>query len=75
MIIYSLRRLASLCVTLVAASLFIFAVMEILPGDPAQLILGINAQEDTLAALREQLGLNLTPCQSLLALDLGHAAR
>ncbi|SFO62299.1 peptide/nickel transport system permease protein [Cohaesibacter marisflavi] len=59
MIIYSLRRLASLCVTLVAASLFIFAVMEILPGDPAQLILGINAQEDTLAALREQLGLNL----------------
>ena len=59
MIIYSLRRLASLCVTLVAASLFIFAVMEILPGDPAQLILGINAQEDTLSALREQLGLNL----------------
>ena len=42
-----------------AASLFIFAVMEILPGDPAQLILGINAQEDTLSALREQMGLNL----------------
>ena len=59
MILYSLRRFISLCLTLVAASLFIFAVMEILPGDPAQLILGINAQEDTLSALREQMGLNL----------------
>ncbi|WP_114008659.1 ABC transporter permease [Cohaesibacter intestini] len=59
MIAYSLRRLVSLCLTLIAASLFVFAVMEILPGDPAELILGINAQEDTLAALREQLGLNL----------------
>ena len=59
MLFYSLRRLASLCLTLFAASLFVFAVMEILPGDPAELILGINAQEDTLAALREQMGLNL----------------
>ena len=59
MFVYTLRRLASLCLTLIAASLFVFAVMEILPGDPAELILGISAQEDTLAALREQLGLNL----------------
>ena len=59
MLLYSLRRFLSLCLTLIAASLFIFAIMEILPGDPAELILGINAQEDTLAALREQLGLNL----------------
>ncbi|SNY90766.1 peptide/nickel transport system permease protein [Cohaesibacter sp. ES.047] len=59
MVVYTLRRLASLCLTLIAASLFVFAVMEILPGDPAELILGINAQEDTLATLREQMGLNL----------------
>ncbi|WP_316863105.1 ABC transporter permease [uncultured Cohaesibacter sp.] len=59
MFVYTLRRFVSLCITLAAASLFVFAVMEILPGDPAELILGINAQEDTLAALREQLGLNL----------------
>ena len=59
MIVYTLRRFVSLCLTLFAASLFVFAIMEILPGDPAELILGINAQEDTLAALREQLGLHL----------------
>ena len=58
MIVYSLRRLVSLCLTLAVATIFIFAVMEVLPGDPAELILGVNAQEDTLAALREQMGLN-----------------
>ncbi|MCT4656615.1 MAG: ABC transporter permease [Cohaesibacter sp.] len=59
MLLYALRRLISLCLTLFLASLFIFLIMEILPGDPAELILGINAQEDTLKALREQLGLHL----------------
>lgn len=58
MIVYFLRRFLSLCLTLLAASLIIFAIMEVLPGDPASLILGINAQPDTLAALREQMGLN-----------------
>lgn len=58
MIFYALRRFISLCLTLVTASIFIFLIMEILPGDPAELILGINAQEDTLNALREQMGLN-----------------
>jgi peptide/nickel transport system permease protein len=52
------RRLLALVVTLVAASLVVFVVMEVLPGDPALLILGINAQEDTLAALRAQMGLD-----------------
>lgn len=36
----------------------VFFVMEILPGDPATIILGINAREDTLAALRAGLGLD-----------------
>jgi peptide/nickel transport system permease protein len=36
-------------------------VMEVLPGDPAQFILGMNAQPDTLAALRTQLGLDAPP--------------
>lgn len=32
--------------------------MEIVPGDPAQLILGFNATDDAVAALREQMGLD-----------------
>ncbi|MBK9083022.1 MAG: ABC transporter permease [Rhizobiales bacterium] len=51
-------RLVTLIVTTLAASVLVFFVLEILPGDPAQLILGVNAREDTLAALRAQLGLD-----------------
>lgn len=54
-----LRRLATLAATLVAATLVVFLVMEVLPGDPASIILGVGAQPDTLAALRNELGLNL----------------
>ncbi len=55
---YLAGRLLSLLLSLVAASIIIFFVLEVLPGDPAQFILGMNAQPDTLAALRNQLGLD-----------------
>ncbi|VAW12514.1 ABC transporter, permease protein 1 (cluster 5, nickel/peptides/opines) [hydrothermal vent metagenome] len=53
------RRLAALLVTLAAATVIVFVVMEVLPGDPAAIILGVGAQPDTLAALRAELGLDL----------------
>lgn len=43
---------------MLAASVVVFLVMSVLPGDPAQLILGTNARPDTLAAVRAQLGLD-----------------
>ncbi len=43
---------------MLAASLVVFLVLSVLPGDPAQLILGTNARPDTLAAIRAQLGLD-----------------
>jgi len=58
MLRYTLKRLVSLGVSLAVASVIIFLAIEILPGDPAAFMLGVNAQEDTLNALREQLGLN-----------------
>jgi peptide/nickel transport system permease protein len=58
MLRYTLSRLVSLAISLTVASVVIFLVIEILPGDPAVMMLGVNAQEDTLAALRDQLGLN-----------------
>ena len=53
------RRLTALMVTLLVTSLLIFLLLEILPGDPAAVILGVGAQEDTLRALRAELGLDL----------------
>ena len=45
-----------LVLTMAVASAIVFTVLEVLPGDPALLILGVNAQEDTLAALRAEMG-------------------
>ena len=58
MTLYILRRLVSLALTLVAASLVIFFVTEIIPGDPASFMMGINADPDAVAALRTALGLD-----------------
>ena len=67
MLRYAASRLVSLILSLVVASLVIFAVLEIIPGDAASFMLGMNAAPDTLEALREQLGLN----GSLLSRYLG----
>ena len=55
---FLLRRLAGLAATLVAASLVVFVVLEILPGDPARSILGVDAEAEAVAALRTELGLD-----------------
>ncbi|HBS49101.1 MAG TPA: peptide ABC transporter [Rhodobacteraceae bacterium] len=67
MLRYSLKRLLSLLVSLAVASLVIFFVVEVAPGDPASFMLGVNAQPDTLAALRAELGLDLPKWQRYLA--------
>ena len=56
--IYLIKRLTAMLATLLVASLVVFVVLEVLPGDPAAVMLGVNAREDTLAALREQMGLD-----------------
>ncbi len=57
MVRYLASRLVSLCLSLAVASLVIFAVVEVIPGDPAAFMLGLNAEPDTVAALRAELGL------------------
>jgi peptide/nickel transport system permease protein len=77
---YILKRLLIGVATLLAASIVVFAVLEILPGDPAQLMLGTTATPDAVAALREQLGLSqpilwryLNWLGGLLTLDFGRS--
>ena len=57
-LVFFLQRFCSALVTLLVASAVIFAITHVLPSDPAEIILGINAQEDTLTALRQQMGLD-----------------
>jgi len=67
MLRYAGRRIFSLVVSLWVASVVIFLALEVVPGDPAAYMLGLNAQEDTLNALREELGLNGGPVQRYLS--------
>ncbi len=61
MLAYALKRLASLALSLLAASLVVFLVVEIAPGDPAAFMLGLNAKPEAVAALRAELGLDAPP--------------
>lgn len=58
MIRYAVGRLTSLIISLIVASILIFAVIEVIPGDPAAFMLGVNARPDTIAALRAEMGLD-----------------
>ncbi|MEO3999999.1 ABC transporter permease [Mesorhizobium sp. CAU 1732] len=54
---FLLKRLAIGAITLLVASIVVFAIMEVLPGDPAVLMLGMNATPEALETLRTQMGL------------------
>ena len=58
MLRYLLRRMIVMGASLLAASVVIFSVVELVPGDPASFMLGTGAQPETLAALRQQMGLD-----------------
>jgi len=60
MIRFAASRLLSLTLSLIMASVVVFAVVEVIPGDPAAYMLGLNADPDAVAALRDELGLNGT---------------
>lgn len=53
-----LKRLGLGIVTLLVISIIIFGAVELLPGDVAQAVLGMGATEETVSAMREQLGLD-----------------
>lgn len=55
---YLWRRFPSLLLTLFLISLVTFVVVQVVPGDPAQIILGTEAPPEALADLRAQLGLD-----------------
>ncbi len=59
-------RLGAFCATLAVASVLVFAVLELLPGNAAEVILGDTATPEALAALQAQLGLDQPPLQRYL---------
>ncbi|MBS0442456.1 MAG: ABC transporter permease, partial [Proteobacteria bacterium] len=58
MALFLLKRLASLLITLAVASVVVFAVLDLLPGNVAQVMLGESATPEAVAALEAKLGLD-----------------
>jgi peptide/nickel transport system permease protein len=58
MSVFLAKRFLTFIVTLLGATVLTFLALEILPGDPAAVILGIDAPESAIQALRDKLGLD-----------------
>jgi peptide/nickel transport system permease protein len=56
--VFLLKRFATFAATLTVASVVVFAVLELLPGNAAEVILGDTATPESLAALNAKLGLD-----------------
>ncbi|SFC81155.1 ABC transporter permease [Butyrivibrio sp. YAB3001] len=55
---YTLKKLSSMIVTLVVVSLCVFLAFNVLPGDPAVRMLGLEASPELVEQTRERMGLN-----------------
>ena len=59
LIMYIFKRIFSLIPVLFVVSIAIFLIVHLTPGEPASVILGLEATEEQIEALREEMGLNL----------------
>jgi len=67
MLEHLIRRLLSVAVTLFAASVVVFLVLEVLPGDAAQVMAGYEASPETVEVLRKAYGLDRPPVERYFA--------
>lgn len=58
MAIRILINLARFAATFLVATIFVFLFMRLIPGDPAQVALGVNASPELLAAMRAEFGID-----------------
>jgi peptide/nickel transport system permease protein len=66
MSVFLLKRLITLIATLVGASVVVFLVLEILPGNAAQILMGPDASPEAVQALAVKLGIDRPPLERYL---------
>jgi len=64
--LFLLKRFATFVATLAVASAVVFAVLEVLPGNAAEVMLGDTATPESIAALERKLGLDRPPLERYL---------
>ncbi len=79
---YIVRRLLLLVPVLLGISIVTFAMLRLIPGDPARVMLGEHATEESVAAIQQRLGLDrplpvqyVLYLESCLRLDLGRSIK
>jgi ABC-type dipeptide/oligopeptide/nickel transport system permease component len=60
---YLAGRVGVLIATLLVATAIVFVIVQVVPGDPVRYMMGLQADTDTVAATRHQLGLDAAPMQ------------
>ena len=61
--LFLLKRFSTLLLTLAGASMVVFWVLEVLPGDAAQMMMGPDAAPDAVRAMAQKLGLDRPPAE------------
>lgn len=79
---FILRRLTQMVPVLFGVTIVVFALLQLIPGDPATTILGMQARPESIAALRHELGLDrplweqyLRYVGNVLTFDLGDSLK
>jgi ABC-type dipeptide/oligopeptide/nickel transport system permease component len=79
---FIVRRLAQMVPVLFGITIIVFALLQLIPGDPVITILGTQARPESIAALRHELGLDrplweqyLNYVRNLLTFDLGDSLK
>jgi peptide/nickel transport system substrate-binding protein len=60
---YIAHRFAVLVATLLVATVIVFIIVQVVPGDPVRYMMGLQADPESVAVLRHQLGLDAAPMQ------------
>ena len=71
---YAARRVGVFLVTVVLASVAVFAILAVLPGDPASIYAGTQATPGQVEALREEYGLDALGARALRRLGAGRSS-
>ncbi len=74
MLRYIIRRVLTIIPVLLGVSILVFGFLRLIPGDPAQVMLGERATPENIARVREQLGLN-KPIYEQYLIFIGNALR
>lgn len=82
MIIYIIKRIMASVAVILSMAFLVMLIMDIIPGDPAAMMLGENATPEMIQELRHQMGLDqplvlryVTYIGNVLQGDLGRSAR